>query len=558
MGKTVEIYCKNLSEYIDVEGGDTLQDIYEKIKDRLDILPICARVNNKTEGLTFPVYNSKQVEFLDKYTPSGNRVYVRSLCMIMYNAVKNLYPGTRLKIEHSMSKGYFCTLYGSDVRPTLEVIEYIKQEMHRIVEADSRFYRHEKLTKDAIEIFRKEGLDDKVELLETSTDLYTVFYTLNGIADSYFGPLAPSTGIIDLFDLVPDHNGMILLGYAPDREQAPAKPIPQEKMFQAFTEHIAFNEIIGVDNVGSMNKAIQRGETDMLINVAEALHSKVFSRIAADIAERHKKGGAKIVLISGPSSSGKTTSTKRLAIQLMTHLIKPRMISLDDYFVNRVNTPRDEKGDYDYESLYALDLDRFNKDLNGLLAGETVQLPTYNFERGEREFHEKNRISLGENDVLLIEGIHGLNPALTPHIPDEQKYKVYISALTTLAIDDHNWIPTRDNRLLRRIIRDHKYRGTSAVETIARWQSVAAGEEKWIFPYQENADATFNSSLIFELGVMKEYAEPLLKNVPHDVPEYAEANRLYTFLNYFLPIQESQIPSTSLLREFLGGSSFTY
>ena len=558
MGKTIEIYCKNLSEYIEVEGGDTLQDIYEKNKDRITIRPICARVNNKTEGLTFPVFNSKQVEFVDKYSPSGSRVYVRSLCMIMYNAVKNLYPGTRLKIEHSMSKGYFCMLSNSDVRATQDVIGYIKQEMRRIIDADIPFCRHEKLTKDAIEIFRNEGLDDKVNLLETSTDLYTVFYTLNGVADSYFGPLAPSTGMMDLFDLVPDHNGMILLGYAQNGERAPERPIPQEKMFQAFTEHIAFNEIIGVDDVGSLNKAVQRGETAMLINVAEALHSKVFSRIAADIAERHKKGGARIVLISGPSSSGKTTSTKRLAIQLMTHLIKPRMISLDDYFVNRVNTPRDEKGDYDYESLYALDLDQFNKDLNGLLDGETVQLPTYNFERGEREYHKENQISLGENDVLLIEGIHGLNPALTPHIPEEQKYKVYISALTTLAIDDHNWIPTRDNRLLRRIIRDHKYRGTSAVETIARWQSVAAGEEKWIFPYQENADATFNSSLIFELGVMKEYAEPLLKNVPHDVPEYAEANRLYTFLNYFLPIEESQIPSTSLLREFLGGSSFKY
>ena len=558
MGKTIEIYCKNLDRYMEIEGGDTLLNFYNNHKEIINTVPVCAQVNNKTEGLSFAVYNPKKVEFLDRYTPAGSRVYVRSLCMIMYKAVKNLYPGTRLKIEHSMSRGYFCMLSQSDVRPTAEVIEYIKQEMRRIVDADIPFERHEKLTRDVIEIFRKEGLDDKVNLLETSTDLYTVYYTLGEVADCYFGPLAPSTGMIDLFDLIPDHNGMILLGCAKNGEPAAEKPIPQEKMFRAFTEHIAFNEIIGVDDVGSLNKAVQRGDTPMLINVAEALHSKVFSRIAADIAERHKQGGARIVLISGPSSSGKTTSTKRLAIQLMTHLIKPRMISLDDYFVDRVNTPRDESGDYDYESLYALDLDRFNQDLNALLAGETVQLPTYNFELGHREFHEENRISLGANDVLLIEGIHGLNPELTPHIPKEQKYKVYISALTTLAIDDHNWIPTRDNRLLRRIIRDHKYRGTSAVETIARWQSVAAGEEKWIFPYQENADATFNSSLIFELGVMKEYAEPLLKNVPHDVPEYAEANRLYTFLNYFLPINESQIPSTSLLREFLGGSSFKY
>ena len=429
--------------------------------------------------------------------------------------------------------------------------------MQAIVDADLPFVRHERLTKDVVEMFRQQGLADKVALLETSQELYTVYYTLGDIADSYYSALAPSTGYIKYFDLVPDHDGMILLGRSKTEPNAAERPVPQEKMFEAFAEHTEFNEILGIDDVGSLNKAVQSNQTSMLINVAEALHSKVFSRIAYQIAERHKRGEARIVLISGPSSSGKTTSTKRLAIQLMTHFIRPKMISLDNYFVNREDTPLDENGEYDYESLYALDLEQFNADLNTLLAGGEVKMPTYDFEQGKRVY-KGDVMKLDENDVLLIEGIHGLNPELTRQVPDNQKFKLYISALTTLSIDDHNWIPTRDNRLLRRIIRDHKYRGVSARDTIARWQSVGAGEDKWIFPFQENADATFNSSLIFELGVMKEYAEPILKKVPRDVPEYAEAQRLRTFLDYFLPISERQIPSTSLLREFLGGSSFHY
>ncbi|MDE6490976.1 MAG: nucleoside kinase, partial [Muribaculaceae bacterium] len=385
----------------------------------------------------------------------------------------------------------------------------------------------------------------------------TVYYRLDGICDSYYGCLAPSTGMLDVFDLIPYKAGMLLLGRDPDNPGMPQKPVEQEKMFRAFTEYTEFNRVVGVGDVGELNDAVARRQSSMLINVAEALHDKKIGRISDDILRHYDEGGARIVMVAGPSSSGKTTFTKRLAIQLMTNLLTPKMISLDDYFVNREMSPRDESGDYDYESLYALDLKQFNADLQALLDGREVELPYYNFELGRREYRG-NRIRLTDNSVLLIEGIHGLNPELTASIDQRMKYRIYVSALTTLSIDDHNWVPTTDNRLLRRIIRDYKYRGVSATETIRRWPSVRRGEEKWIFPYQENADAMFNSSLLFELGVMKEYGEEILKGVPRDVPEYAEAHRLRKFLSYFSPIGDRLIPPTSLLREFLGGSSFHY
>ena len=559
MNKEMKIYCTNIKEYIKFQGGETLSEIFERLKDRIAINPICARVNNKTENLGFPVFSPKQVEFLDASAPSGRRVYVHSLCMVLYKAVHDTFPGIRLRIEHSISNGYYALFIqdGEILIPTPTMVTTVKRRMREIIDADIPFVRHEKLTTDAIKVFKKQGLDDKVKLLKYSQDLYTVYYTLDGLADSFYGNLAPSTAYLKVFDLQSFKKGMLLVGIGKDDMTKTDQPVRQEKMYKAFTEYLDFNRIIGIKNVGELNDAVSRGETGMLLNVAEALHTKSFSLIAEEITRRYRKGGARIVLIAGPSSSGKTTSSKRLAIQLMCNLIMPQIISLDDYFVNRVDTPRDESGDYDYESLYALDLKLFNSDLNRLIAGEEVELPTYNFETGCREFRG-NKLKLGENSILLIEGIHGLNPELTASIPEEQKFRVYASALTTLSIDDHNWVPTTDNRLLRRIIRDHKYRGVSAVETIARWQSVRAGEEKWIFPYQENADATINSSLLFELGVMKEYAEPLLKQVPHNVPEYAEAWRLRALLSYFLPISEKDIPSTSLLREFLGGSSFHY
>ena len=556
MSKKMNIFCKNTNSYISFTGGETLQEIFNRLSDQIDINPICARVNNKTEDMNYPVFGPKQVEFLSRESGSGHRVYIRSLCMILYKAVCDVLPGARLRIEHSVSKGYYCRLEGKKTISS-DLATQLLNRMHEIVAENHPFVRREQLTEDVIKIFERQGLPDKVKLLKTTRELYTVYYELDNVCDSYYGNLASTTGQIDTFDLIPYKEGLLLLGFDTQNPSQPAKPIEQEKMFNAFTEYTDFNHIIGLKNVGELNALCDRQKTADLINVAEALHEKKIGRISDDIARRYQEGGARIVLISGPSSSGKTTTTKRLAIQLMTNLLVPKLISLDDYFVNRVDTPIDEDGEYDYESLYALDLEQFNKDLNALLNGEEVSLPTYNFERGCREYRG-NTLKLEENSILLIEGIHGLNPDLTAHIDEKMKYKLYVSALTTISIDDHNWIPTTDNRLLRRIIRDAKYRGVSAESTIKRWPSVRRGEEKWIFPYQENADAMFNSSLLFELGVIKEYGEEVLKHVPRDVPEYGEAYRLRRFLNYFTPISDQEIPHTSLLREFLGGSSFHY
>ncbi len=553
----MKIYCKNINEYVPVTGGESLSDIYMRLKDRIGINAICARVNNKTEALSYPVFGPKMVEFLDRKSSSGQRVYTRSLCMMLYKAVSECCKaGTRLRIEHSISRGLYCRLLG-DVTPSMELADKLRAEMDRLVKLDLPFKRTEKLTADVIEIFRNQGLDDKVKLLESTHELYTTYYSLDGLCDSYYGNLAPSTGYIATFDIIPYKEGFLLLGPDSQSENRPSRPIEQEKMYRAFTEYLEFNNVIGVKNVGELNNAVSQGNAAMLINVAEALHDKKIGRISDDILNRFNDGGARIVLIAGPSSSGKTTFTKRLSIQLMTNLLIPQSISLDDYFINRVDTPLDENGEYDFESLYALDLEQFNKDLNALIRGEEVELPYYNFETGQREYRG-NRIKLGPKTVLLIEGIHGLNPELTAEVDAKMKYSIYVSALTTLSIDDHNWVPTTDNRLLRRIIRDHKYRGVSVADTIKRWPSVRRGEEKWIFPYQENADAMFNSSLLFELGVIKEYGESVLKTVPRDVPEYGEAYRLRAFLSYFTPIGDQLIPSTSLLREFLGGSSFHY
>ncbi|MDE5773196.1 MAG: nucleoside kinase [Muribaculaceae bacterium] len=429
--------------------------------------------------------------------------------------------------------------------------------MRELADRDLPFDHHDSLTTDAIRIFRHSDLKSKVELLESREELYTSYYTLDNVADSYYGPLAPSTGAVGAFDLVAYKEGFLLM--PPDKSESslPATPHPQEKMYEAFRRHLDFNKIIGIRNIGELNNAVRHRRTADLINVAEAIHEKYIGEIAARIARRNDEGGARVVFLAGPSSSGKTTTCKRLAIQLYTYCKKPKMISLDDYFVNRENSPLDENGEYDFESLYALDLDRLHDDLRRLLAGEVINLPTYSFELGRRVERERP-LRLDSDDVLIIEGIHGLNPDLTGRIDSDKIFKVYVSALTSLSIDDHNWISTTDNRLLRRIVRDHKYRNTSALDTIRRWPGVRRGEEKWIFPFQENADATFNSSLLFELAVMKPYAEPLLQNVPHNVAEYAEAYRLLKFLSYFKTIPSDQIPGTSLLREFLGGSSFHY
>ena len=557
MTDDLKIYCKNTQEYIDIDGGDSLQEIYETLSTRLPFKPICALVNNKVEALNFKVYAPKMVEYLDSTSSHGSKVYVHSLCMVLYKAIEDLFPGKRLRIEHSIAGGFYCLIKHEQDILNDEVIAQIKKRMREIVDEDIKFVRRERLTTDVIEMFRKQGLADKVRLLSTSNDLYTTYYKLDNIIDSYFGPLAPSTGYVKVFDLIPYKEGMLLLAHDKENPSQVHKTYPMEKMYKAFTDYVKFNDIVRLDDVGRLNEVIDKNRAPLLINVAEALHDKMFARIADEITRRYHEGGARVVLIAGPSSSGKTTSSKRLGIQLVTNYIIPKIISLDNYFLDREHTPRDEDGDYDYESLYALDLEQFNKDIKALIAGEEVAMPTYNFQTGEREYRG-NTLKLGENNILLMEGIHGLKPELTKDIADEMKFRVYVSALTTLSIDDHNWVSTTDNRLLRRIVRDFKYRGASAQSSIARWPSVRRGEEKWIFPYQENADAMFNSSLLFELAVMKDYAVPILKQVPVNVPEYAEANRLLRFLSYFKSLDPSNIPSTSLLREFLGGSSFTY
>lgn len=560
MGSTLKIHCRNTDRYYDVAGGATLGEIAELPGIDLGFAPICALVNNKAEYLGFPVFVPKEIEYLSAQTKTGREVYTRSLCMMIYYALHRIEPSLTISICHSISNGLFCRVFDSEMKDypvTEEFTVRLLEEMHRVTAEDIEFVRHERLTSDVIKIFRDQHLTDKVKLLETVPEIYTSYYSIDGLADSFYGPLAPRTGNIKVYNLLPWHDGMLLLGPDIDNPELAATPVVQEKMFNAFREHQKFNRIIRVASVGELNLAIDAGQSAELINVAEAMHDKLIGRISDEIMHRREEGGASVIMIAGPSSSGKTTTSKRLAIQLMTNLITPKLISLDDYFIDRESTPRDENGDYDFESLHALDLERLNEDIKHLLEGREINLPTYSFELGRRIYKERP-LKLGKHDVLIMEGIHGLNPELTPTIDKDQIFKMYVSALTTLRIDNHNWISTSDTRLLRRIVRDSKYRHITPEETIRRWPSVRRGEEKWIFPFQENADATFNSSLLFELAVMKPYALPLLERVPHNLAEYTTAYRLQRFLKYFRPIEQDQVPSTSLLREFLGGSSFRY
>lgn len=557
MRQTIRIYCKNNNTYKDFPVGTLLLDIYKGLDLNLPYPPVNAKVNNRTEGLTFRVYNNKDVEFIDVRDSSGMRTYVRSLCFVLYKAISELYPNGKLLLEHPISKGYFCDLQIG--RPiTLDDITRIKNRMKEIIAQDIRYLRVECHTSEAVEIFKTRGMDDKVKLLESSGSLYTYYYKLGDTIDYYYGSLLPSTGHIKLFDLVKYYDGLLLRIPNKHNPDVLADVIKQEKMLEVFKEFLRWGYIMEVGNAGDVNISCQNGFASDLINVAEALQEKKIAQIADRIYHKGNDGErVKLVLIAGPSSSGKTTFSKRLSIQLMTNGLKPVPISLDNYFVDREHTPRDENGEYDYESLYALDLDLFNTQLQALLNGEEVSVPTYNFTTGKKEYRG-DKLKIGDSTILILEGIHALNPELTPHISDSNKYKIYVSALTSISLDDHNWISTTDNRLLRRIIRDFNYRGYSAQETISRWPSVRAGEDKWIFPFQENADVMFNSSLLFEFSVLRPHAEPILTNVPRNCPEYSEAYRLLKFIKYFVPIQGQEIPPTSLLREFFGGSSFKY
>ena len=553
----LQIYCKNNNSTREFPEGSSLLDIYNGFNLAMPYGPVSAKVNNKVESLDFRVYYNKDIEFLDITSSSGMRTYVRSLFFILVKAVEELYPQGSISLEHPISKGYFCKLH-IDRTIGLDDVQRIKQKMQEIIAADIPYTRTECHTEKVVRLFEERGMPDKARLLDTYGQLYSYYYQLGDTVDCYYSSLVPSTGYIHLFDIVKYYDGLLLR--IPNREN-PTKleeVVKQEKMLEVFQEYHRWNQILGISTVGDLNVACNHGHATDLINVSEALQEKKIAQIADEITHRNQDGKrVKLVLISGPSSSGKTTFSKRLSIQLMTNGLKPYPISLDDYFVNRNDTPLDENGKHDFESLYAVDLPFFEEQLTTLLNGGEVELPRYNFTTGKREMSGK-KLRIDEHMILIIEGIHALNPALTPHIPNENKYKVYVSALTTILLDNHNYIPTTDNRLLRRIIRDYKYRSYSAEETIARWPSVRAGEEKWIFPYQENADAMFNSALLFELAVLKDYVEPVLRKVHNRCPEYSEAHRLLRFLNYFVSVQDKELPPTSLLREFLGGSSFQY
>ena len=548
----IQIRCHNNGVTREFAPGLTLQQIYDGLALDMPYGAVSARVNNKVEGLAFKVYNSKDVEFLDITSDSGMRTYVRTLFFVLSKAVSELYPEGEIIIEHPVSKGYFCNLRIG--RPVAQTdVDAIKQSMQEIIAADMPIRRIYCPTENAIEAFRGEGRTDVTMLLETTGKLYSTYYQLGDKIDYYYGSLLTSTGKIHLFELQQYHDGLLLRVPSRENPDILEELVRQDKMLGVFSEHHHWQEILGVSTVGDFNTACRAGHATGLINVSEALQEKCIVGIADDIHRR----GARIVLIAGPSSSGKTTFSKRLSIQLMANGLRPVALSLDDYFVDRELTPRDEKGDYDFESLYAIDLPYFNAQLNALLQGGQVELPRFDFTTGKRVLTGKH-LQISENTVLILEGIHALNPELTGHIAEDAKYKVYVSALTSIMLDDHNYIPTTDNRLLRRILRDYKYRGYSAEDTISRWPSVRKGEDKWIFPFQEHADAMFNSALLFELAILKSHLMPILEQVKENCPEYSEAYRLHKFLQYFESVPDNDLPPTSLLREFLGGSSFKY
>ena len=553
MTQLLHIRCKNNKKSLKVPMGSTLSDIFKEINLQMPYGPVSAKVNNKVEGLHYRVYHNKDVEYLDLHTQSGIRTYTRSLFLVLCKAVHDLYSRSEVIIDIPVSNGYYCNLkLGHAI--TAEDVNRIRTRMQEIVNAHLPIQRFETTTEEAIDMFSKLGDEQKAKLLKSSGTLYTVYYVLDDYKDYYYGSMLTNTSQLYLFGLEPYFDGVLLrIPSVQDPSQLGAL-IRQDKMFEVFKEHHRWQSLLGIKTVGDFNEAVGNGEATNLINVSEALQEKKISQIADKIAA---KKDIKVVLIAGPSSSGKTTFCKRLSVQLLASGVKPVQISLDDYFVNREETPKDEQGEYDYESIYALNIPLINEQFNALFNGQEVELPKYNFQTGSSE-KSGNKLHLEENNVLVVEGIHALNPTLTAQIPDDKKFKIYASALTTILLDNHNYIPTTDNRLLRRIVRDYKYRGCSAQETIRRWPSVRAGENKWIFPYQEQADVMFNTAMLFELAVIKPQAEEVLEQVPENCEEYAETYRLRKFLKYFSPLPFRALPPTSLLREFLGGSSFKY
>ncbi len=553
MSKTINIRCVNTGRVHKVPMGFNLEEVYELLELKMPFGPTSAKVNNKVEGLHFVLFNDKDVEFLDITSPSGHRTYTRSVFFVLYKAAHDLFPNAMLRIENPVSNGYYCHIdLPGGITP--EQVEQLKVRMQEIINDDLPFHRLTAHTDEAVKLFRDAGLENKAKLLESCGRLYTHYYTLGDVANYFYGSLLVRTSQIYLFDLIPYGDGLLIR--LPDsKNPGQLRPMrDQPKMFDVFRQQHSWQKILGVTTIGELNAACAAGYANDIINVSEALQEKMISRLADRIAENPN---LKVILIAGPSSSGKTTTSKRLSVQLMACGKRPVPISMDDYFVDREKTPLDENGDYDFESVYAMNIPLFTEQMNALIKGETVELPRYNFQTGKSEM-SGNVVHPTPQTIFILEGIHALNPALTENIPDANKFKIYASALTTILLDNHNYIPTTDNRLLRRIVRDHKYRGCSARDTIARWPSVRAGEEKWIFPFQEEADVMINTAMLFEFGVLREQALPLLEEVPETAPEYSEAIRLRKFLSYLNPISIQALPPTSLLREFLGGSTFRY
>ena len=558
----LQVRCKNINLTKSFPEGCSLLDVYKGFADDLKMpYPVVsAKVNNASQGLKYRLFHNRDVEFIDARDGSGQRVYVRSLCFVLYKAVSDTFPASKLFIEHPLSRGYYCNFKkrGGELL-TDEDVARICRRMQEIIDADMPFRRMESTTEEAIRIFRDRGFTDKVKLLETSGQVYTDYYTLGDTVDYYYGPLVPSAGYLRVWGLERYQDGLLLR--VPDGKNPLelAEKVEQPRTFGVFAEKVRWDIIMHLSNAGDVNKAILSGYGSELIQVSEALQEKKIVKIAEEIDARFhsETNPIRLVLITGPSSSGKSTFCKRLSVQLLACGLRPVSFSTDDYFVNRVDTPKLPNGQYDFDNIETVDYHLLGDHLSRLMNGETVEVPEYNFVTGKREYNGK-KLRLSGDSVLIIEGIHALNPLLTKGIGDNLKYKIYISALTSISLDDHNFIPTQDNRLLRRIIRDYNKGAFTARETISQWKSVCEAEDQWIFPFQETADVMFNSALNIEFAVLRTHAELILSSVPKNCPEYAEAHRLLKFIHYFIPISDKEIPPTSIMREFVGGSSFKF
>lgn len=557
MSDTLPVICENAGRTIEVAMGTALLEVERQL--RLDGPHpfLAAYVNNRIKELNYRIYKPVTVRFIDITSFEGIRVYQRTISFILQKAVRELFPDRTLYIRHSLgASGFYCEISGFGPIPA-EHLDAIKARMRGIIDRNLPIQGVKMLTDTARKIYEGFGMTDKIALLDSRPRLYSKIYTIDSLPGYFYGALTPSTGYTPQFDLHSYYNGFFIalpLRTDPTRLH---QSVHQEKMFDVFHQYQSWVEIMGVPTVGQLNSKVLAGDASELIKIAEAFHENKLAQVAGCVAEANRERGVRLVLISGPSSSGKTTFAKRLGVQLRVLGLNPVLISLDDYFVDREKTPRDENGEYDYEALEAIDLEQFNDHLKRLERGESVDIPRYDFISGTRQWHD-NPLQLDERSVLIVEGIHGLNPALTPGVPESRKFKIYVSCFTSVALDNVSRIATSDNRLLRRLTRDYRTRGNDALSTLARWESVRRGEEKHIFPYQENADVMFNSSLFYEISVLRRFAEPILREVPDTVPEYGEAKRMLKFLDNFIPISPEEIPPTSLLREFIGGSSFKY